>query len=124
MKHLARVVSNLSLHELKKGCKIVDEIALFLMRNGHLDLNIAIKQEDKSFFIEIITSSCSEELCNQMDAQINMCRELEIEEYGWELMGESDATNELELIGLLVDKLTIEHKNGKTIFRMVRHDRY
>ncbi len=115
----------MSLHEVKKGCKILDEVILFLMKNGHLNLDIKINKDEKVLSLEIKTKKASDSLIKEMDEYINRERELEVEEYGWELMGESDCENGLELIGLLVDKLEIFNDDeSSTTFRLTRVDKY
>ncbi|MGL4949454.1 MAG: hypothetical protein ACRC5M_03645 [Anaeroplasmataceae bacterium] len=115
----------MSLHELKKGCKIVDEVILYLMRHGHSYINVDINKVDKVFSIVIKTTKCSDRIIKKMDEYINQERELEVEEYGWELMGESDAENELGIIGLLVDSLKIDNTDPEfTTFILTRIDKY
>ncbi len=106
--------------EIKKACKIMEEFMLYLLKSGFLkvDSNISIEREQTTFTFE--TKKCKDKFCTQVEEFLNVGREFEVEEYGWELMGESDATNELELLGLLVDTVDIKHENEKTIFRIIR----
>ena len=114
----------MSFHEIKKGCKIIDEIVLYIMKNGYRKMDISIDKTGADLKVIIVTDKMEEELLNVMDKYINTERELEIEEYGWELMGESDAQSELGLVGLLIDKLEIDNSlEGKTKLIITRVDR-
>ena len=114
----------MSLHELKKGCKIVDEIVLYLMKNGHRKLNVNIDKNSDIFLVEITTDKCEDWLIEKIENNINKERELEVEEYGWELMGESDAQSELGLVGLLVDRVEVIQSQNETKFKLIRKDKY
>lgn len=114
----------MSIHEYKKDCKIIDEITLYLMKNGYLKLSVDIEFKDNTLTFVIKTDKCREKVIQTIDKQINVPRELEVEEYGWELMGESDAQSELCLVGLLIDYVTIDDSNpDSTIFTFVRKNK-
>lgn len=115
----------MSVHELKKGCKIVDELLLYLMKHGHHKVDISVDKTEDRLIIEMTTDRCDDELLEKMDSYINNERELEVEEYGWELMGESDAQSELGMVGLLIDSLEIDNSGeGKTKLRISRVNKY
>lgn len=97
----------MSLHEKKKICKLIDELSLFLLRDDKKNMNISLSYKDEETKIEIIVDKLSEKVKKYMLESINLKREFEVEEYGWELMGESDKSNDLEMVGLLIDYLEI-----------------
>ena len=114
----------MSFYEIKKDCKIIDEIILYLMKNGYRKMDVSIDKSTNTLKVIIKTSKLTEEMLHFMDKYINTERELEIEEYGWELMGESDAQSELGLVGLLIDKLEIDNsKEDITKLIITRVDR-
>ena len=101
----------MSFHEIKKDAKIVDEILLYLLKNDHDEVFITFK-----------CTKLSDDIIKSMDKYINKERELEMEEYGWELMGESDGQSDLSMVGLLIDKLTIDNSNPDyTVLKLTRH---
>ncbi len=115
----------MSLHEIKKECKIVDELCLYLMKHGYMDLDISIRRADKLFLLTIKSPKCNSDIISAMDEYINREREIAIEEYGWELMGESDCQSDLEMIGLLIDKLEIDDSEDEyTKFIITRLNKY
>lgn len=101
-------------HEIKKNCKIINELLLYLMRNGHseIELKIDYKEDISTFYFYV--KECSSHVISQLAENLNKGRKHEFEGYYWELMGESDRANELEIIGLLVDGIQIIEKNNQT----------
>ena len=111
----------MSFHEIKKDAKIVDEILLYLLKNDHDEVSINIKREQDEVFITFKCTKLSDDIIKSMDKYINKERELEMEEYGWELMGESDGQSDLSMVGLLIDKLTIDNSNPDyTVLKLTR----
>mgnify|MGYP000360556162 CR=1 FL=1 len=111
----------MSFHEIKKDTKIVDEILLYLLKNDHDEVSINIKREQDEVFITFECTKLSDEIIKSLDMYINKERELEMEEYGWELMGESDGQSDLSMVGLLIDNLTIDNSNPDyTVLSLVR----
>lgn len=108
------------MHSLKKDCKIISEITLYLMLQGHNDINLEISNSQEQITIKFTTYRCNDELIEKIKQEVNVERELEVEEYGWELMGESDAQSGLNLVGRLVDFVTVDNQENKTIFTFVR----
>ena len=115
----------MSLHEIKKGCKIIDELILYIMKNGHRKMDLSIDKTSDVLKVIIKTDKMEDSLLEVMDKYINTERELEVEEYGWELMGESDAQSELGMVGLLIDKLEIDNADpNHTTLIITRVDKY
>lgn len=112
----------MSFHEIKKDAKIVDEILLYLLKNDQDEVSINIKREQDEVLITFKCKKLSNDIIKSMDKYINKERELEMEEYGWELMGESDGQSDLSMVGLLIDNLSIDNSNSEfTILKLVRH---
>lgn len=101
----------MSIHEVKKDAKIVDEILLYLLKNNHNEVEIKVKREEEEVNISFKCSPLEDEMLNNLDKYINKEREIEVEEYGWELMGESDGQTDLGMVGMMIDKLTIDNSN-------------
>lgn len=111
----------MNIHEQKKTCKIIDEFVLYLMRKGQKKVNVDINLDNENeTIIKVKTNNLKPEVIDKLMKYINQERELEIEEYGWELMGESDVSNELELVGLLIDRLDIEFEGENCILILRR----
>lgn len=92
--------------EAKKISKIIDELLLYFLKKGFMELDMKLKRSKEEIAIIFKIHDLDECIINKMQDRIGRKRELEVEEYGWELMGESDCSNELELIGLLIDSFS------------------
>lgn len=109
------------IHEYKKLSKIIDEMSLYLFRKGHtsFEMKVEINKNEQTTII-FITSELEEEYIEKLNKYIGLKREREVEEYGWELLGESDLASDLEMLGLLVDKIEIVNENGKSVISLFR----
>ncbi len=109
--------------EGKKISKIVDELFLYFIRHGYTNINFNVAIDDINVVIDITVENLEESLLEKIKERLSQCRELEVEEYGWELMGESDCSNELEMIGLLVDVFEHKKDGNKDIITCIRKRR-
>ncbi len=110
----------MKIKEAKKISKIVDELFLYFIKHGHPHINIDVKVATKSVVINMTIEDVEESILEKLNERINKKRELEVEEYGWELMGESDCSNELELIGLIIDDFKYTQENNLFILTFTR----
>ncbi len=108
-------------HELKKDAKIVDEILLYLLKNNDDDISIDISRNEDKIIFSFKISKLSKEALSYMDKYINKEREIEVEEYGWELMGESGSQSDLGMVGLLIDKMSILEEDNHTVLKLIRY---
>ncbi len=113
----------MSYFENKRGCKVISEFILLLMHYGYINLNVDFKSDEKVHYYTLRTSRVSEKLLNYIKDNINLGREFDVEEYGWELVGDGDSYDQIDLLGCLLDKFEIENTAEETIFRMARNIR-
>lgn len=107
-----------------KICKIVEEMSLFLMDNGYYDITIDIKRENIESIITFTTPLLDEEVKEYIIEKLSEPREEEVEEYSWMLMGEGSAADDLDIIGNLVDSVSITNENEKSIIKVIRDEEY
>jgi hypothetical protein len=107
-----------------KICKIVEELSLFLMDNGYYSFSIDIKQEEMMSKITFTTETLDEKVIEYIIEKLSEPREEEVEEYSWMLMGEGSAADDLDIIGVLVDSVTVRNENEKTIVEVIRDETY
>jgi hypothetical protein len=55
-----------------------------------------------------------------LEKKINQKREYEIEAYYSELLGDLDSSTELNILGLVIDYMTIKDDDDKTIITLTR----
>lgn len=107
-----------------KICKIVEEMSLFLMDNGYYSISIDIKRDDIESIITFTTDILDEEVKDYIIEKLSEPREEEVEEYSWVLMGEGSAADDLDIIGNLVDSVSIRNTNDKSIIEVIRDEEY
>ncbi len=103
-----------------KVSKIIEELTTFFLKKGYNNFDISVGREKKECSIEFILPTCKDCDIDYICEQINLEQLDCIEEYGWQLIGESECSNELELIGMLVDKVCVEKTDDKVIFKLIK----
>ncbi len=110
-------------HETKKICKIVDELTTLLLKDDTDEVDFKIKKDDKKTLIKIIdynTRYSSDEV-EYIRECLSVERQQEVEEYYWQLAGESDNDCELTLVGAMIDDVTITFEKGNLYIDIVRN---
>ncbi len=110
--------------ELKILTKIIRELSHFLLVHGFKTFSLETKVEDKVTYFVISIDQPKKALLDKMNERISRERELEVETYGWELLGDMDDKNELDVLGLLIDDIVIEEKPNQAVITLSRVSRY
>ena len=110
------------MQENHKICKIISELTLYILEHVSGNINVDIKEEEKRYIITIITDEFDEDSLKFINRRLVADRNYAIEEYGWELVGEGDSDDDIELIGSLVDESNIITQDGKTIITLIRNE--
>ncbi len=103
-------------HVRRRISKMVDELINYMLSIEASDININISEID-NFYVISLKSNFSEEKSNKIEKLVkalNSPKTEEIEEYYWELAGESETGTELYLLAMMVDKSEI-HIVGNTL---------
>ncbi|AIO18477.1 hypothetical protein KQ51_00597 [Candidatus Izimaplasma bacterium HR1] len=102
----------MSLHRNAKNAKIIEEIYVYLLDRGYHKVSVLLEalENESIFHIEIYTDNSS--LVEELKEDIVCGRDAGLEEYGWELMGESDHVLDLYTLGTLLDSCEISYDEG------------
>ncbi len=97
-------------HVNKRLCKIVDEVFTYFLNIGANDITVNFKDKDDHYQINLKCNytSMNKKKLDKLIKYINHPKSEEMEEYYWELAGESDIDTELTLVGMMTDDKTIE----------------
>ena len=114
----------MSKQEIKIITKIVNELTLFFMIHGYYTIKQETRYEEKATLFVITVATISPSLLQKIRKKVDRERELEIETYGWELIGDIDSHSELEILGHLIDEMHVEHGDATTTITFVRKNRY
>lgn len=89
----------------------------YLYSMGAKDITIHIKEDDKQFIINIKSDfkEFSDREVKRLIKRLNIPRQIEMEEYYWELTGESDVDTELTLVGMMTDDGEVNFLDDNTI---------
>lgn len=110
-------------HEIKKISKMVDELTTFFLEHQAKTLNIKVDNlEDKEIIIVEAIALDNIDLCvENLQCFLSYPRECEMEEYYWELAGETDNSEELGLVGTMIDEANIGYEEDKILLELIRH---
>lgn len=103
----------MALHETLKNAKIVEEIFAYLLDKGCSKVNVCVEVLNEEIKYEV-TFKYDEKIIKELKEDMYCSREQELEEYGWELMGENEDCD-LQTIGMLVDEYEAEIVDGNVI---------
>jgi len=110
-------------HEIKKISKIIDELITFFLLHGTDKMNVSIESTEECYKIHIDCNNinCSDKKVQLLNNYLNSPRQPEVEEYYWELTGESDIAPELSLVGAMIDKAEIDFKGTSISITLYRY---
>jgi hypothetical protein len=110
----------MAIHEIEKNVKIIDELIIYLFNKGYhvFDFNLNFKPE--ASVITITVEDTSQELMKIIKEDIHIERDEELEDYGWELLGESCESREIICVGMLVDKMDLSFDGKNTKIELYR----
>ncbi len=109
-------------HEIKKICKIVDEMTTLLLKDDTDVVEFKINRLEDRTIISIIdynTRYTQKEIDDLVEC-FNVQRQREVEEYYWQLVGESDDDSELTIIGIMVDNADVDLRDGNMYIHLTR----
>lgn len=109
-------------HEIKKICKIVDELTTLLLREDTNEVDFKIKKTPDQTTITITdyNTKYTENEIKEFEECFNLQRQHEFEEYYWQLVGESDQDSELTIIGAMIDEAIVELRDGNLYMELIR----
>ncbi len=103
---------------------IIREVSLFFMMHGLSDFDIHTEIRKDKILLTTKTKLLPVDLVEHVREKMDRPRELEIETYGWELIGDIDNKSELEIVGHLIDEVVLQSKNGNTVMTFIRQNHY
>lgn len=106
--------------ESRKLAKITSAIINYLFQRNYnkFDLKLNRFKDKTTIVLEIPDAKVS--TLKEMIDKISKTKDSEVEMYGWELIGESGFNDELELLGMLIDKVEIEEKESSIVLTFYR----
>lgn len=109
-------------HEIKKICRIVDELTTLFLRRDTNEVDFKIVTQADRAIIRIVdyNTRFDDAYIDHLRLTLNRQRQVEIEEYYWQLAGETDEDDEITLIGAMIDSATVEKRDGNLYLELIR----
>ncbi len=114
----------MSRQEINIVTKIVRELTLYFMLQGVTNIKMETFYESKGTMFVVNVKTLDARVLDEIHRKISRERELEIETYGWELIGDIDSKSGLEILGHLIDEIHIKQGEATTTLTFVRKNRY
>lgn len=109
-------------HIRQRNARIAEELILFAYRYGAKNINLNINNEDSEILITLEATNVNLpfEILETINNLLSVPRCNEVEEYYWNLTGESDIDCELSVIGAMCDKFKITLNDNKLKIKLTR----
>jgi len=109
-------------HEMKKIGRIIDELTtLFLNEDtNEIDLKILTNKAETIITLKDYQTRYKPDEIKRLESLLNQQRQREIEEYYWQLAGETDEGDELVLVSAMIDEAKLELEDGNLIMTLIR----
>ena len=108
----------------KKIVGIADELLSYCHKHGASEFHIDINEGGD--FVTLVVSACtgsiSDKELESLKNRLNAPRQREMEQDFWELVGESESSSELTLIGMLCDAACVDYDGKILTISLTRHD--
>lgn len=110
--------------KIEKNLKIVSELITFFHNHGSSDVNINLNSDDEHSYFNISgkVKPISEEELSSLINMLNSPRQHEIEQYYWNLGGESEYDSELILIGMMINTANVTYKDDILTIKLIRNE--
>lgn len=110
-------------HEVKKITVIINELISIMLLNGAEDIDMSIKRKSKTTEVTIIHRNCqyTDEFIKDMRYNLNAGKQSEVEGYYWQLVGEDETSEELYLVGAMIDEAKLEMKQNDLHIYILRN---
>jgi len=102
-------------HTNQRNIKIVTELMNYCYKNGSYNVHLDINKKDKKIiiFVRAQITYISRENIELLEKSLNTPRLHEMEEYYWNLTGDTDTGTELALVGMMIDEATVNYVEGQ-----------
>ena len=104
----------MAIHEIEKNVKIIDEVIIYLFNKGFTKFDFGLDFTPEVSIITVLVEDLEQELVYSIKNEIHVERDEELEDYGWELLGECSDHGEIICLGMLVDKIDVSAKDDIT----------
>ena len=96
-------------HDRQKNIRILDELTSYCYLKGaeHISINLDVENDLMIFTLKCYVPNLTKGDLDYLDTSLTVPRCHEMEEYYWELAGDTEGENELSLVGMMIDDVLI-----------------
>ncbi len=108
----------------KKSIKLVNELMNFYFSVGIKSVQVKVEHDKRKTEICITgeIEDISLKQLEDLEMSLNTAREKQVEEYYWELAGENNQSQELSLVGMMIDKAEVNYENNELMIKIAREE--
>ncbi len=111
-------------NEIKKITKALNELQTYFLLKHYQNVVSEIKILDHQIFISLTIHHFDFEKEEEYKSTLIAQRNSALEEYSWELLGESEQENELDIVSSLFDEIEFDRNNHSLIIKLIRYLEY
>lgn len=110
-------------HETQKISRIANVLVDFFLSLSAKKIDLSIDEQENFFEIIISSESVNDNHSKIEDLKdfLKVQRQEEIEEYYWQLVGNDNEIEEINLIGMMVDEAVVEHQHPILKVKLIRY---
>ena len=99
--------------KIEKDLKIVNELMAYCYHFKTKDINVNVKTIENKSVIELkaIIFDFPQIAFEKLLSSLTIPRQREVEQYYWQIGGESEFDSELTLVGMMTDKADVNYNN-------------
>lgn len=110
--------------EHRIATKIIRDLCLLMLDSGHHDFTVNVNECSNQTIIEFNAEKINDSIIKDIEENLTCERAIEIETYGFELLGDFEAQNELKILGCLIDDVKVSKDKGETTITITRKNLY
>jgi len=113
----------MALHEKMKLAIIAEELFAYFMCKGYQEIDVSMRVLDTETIFTVVLQDASSSIKDDLEKDLYCSRELELEEYGWDLNIDGDSVDLLHNLSMLVDHYEMVQTDHTTtiVFHRTHH---
>ena len=110
-------------YENQKIARMANALVEYFLSHNAKGLTLSILEDEKqiSILLQIVHVTLSDKSMDELKHYLYMERQEEMEEYYWHLLGNDSETEEISLIGMMVDEATVTSVPPSLTIELIRY---
>ena len=110
---------------LEKGMRIMNDLVAFCHHHGGRKFDVSLSNRNSLTTLTVSSpiAHLDEETIESLQRELNVPRRPEIEQNYWELSGECEMSEQLTLVGMMIDHAAIVYQNHVLYIHVQRYEK-